>query len=401
MKKHLFWVIYILGLFIFTSCQKDPDPTPVPPDPVPTRTVLVYMAAENSLSSFTTNNINGMIQGMKSTGDNLIVYLDTPSAPPRLIRITPAGQTILRTYEEENSASPEVLRRVIAETKELFLTESYGLVLWSHGLGWIPADVQAKSARSYVPYMEYQGDTPDFLMTKWFGEDTGAGSKMSIDQLVSALPADRSLDFLIFDACLMSNVESLYPLRNAARYIVASPGEIMGAGFPYKTVTPLCFAEPFSPAAVAEAFMVFYRAESYNYGGETFNSGAMTAVNTSELEALAGSVRAIMESNPAPLDDVSAVQNFDNYFSPVFFDLEDYASRLTGSSGTLYTNFIAQLKKTVIYADSTPKLYGNTGGSKLYSVTHNCGLTAFIPNTNAPLNAAFKQTAWAVATAQN
>ena len=44
-------------------------------------------------------------------------------------------------------------------------------------------------------------------------------------------------DYILFDACLMSQVEVAYELRNAADYLILSPAEVMSAGFPYFKMT--------------------------------------------------------------------------------------------------------------------------------------------------------------------
>ncbi|MEI3589335.1 MAG: hypothetical protein V8Q44_00115 [Alistipes ihumii] len=42
---------------------------------------------------------------------------------------------MIETYGKENSASATVLRRVVDRVLTLYPAESYGLILWSHGMG--------------------------------------------------------------------------------------------------------------------------------------------------------------------------------------------------------------------------------------------------------------------------
>ena len=44
-------------------------------------------------------------------------------------------------------------------------------------------------------------------------------------------------DYILFDACLMSQVEVAYELRDTADYLILSPAEVMSAGFPYFKIT--------------------------------------------------------------------------------------------------------------------------------------------------------------------
>lgn len=72
MKFKLITLFIILCLG-FTSCSENETP-----EPRTTRTILVYMMANNSLNSFASKNIESMIEGATSknlNGGNLIVLL--------------------------------------------------------------------------------------------------------------------------------------------------------------------------------------------------------------------------------------------------------------------------------------------------------------------------------------
>ena len=219
----------VLGLIacLFFSCGKNEDGGKIDPPPVKSgRTILVYMAADNNLVNSAWQNVDQMLVGMESIDGNLIVYIDPQGGTPQLLKIESGGKkTVVEEYAKENSASTSVLSRVIARTKALYPAESYGLVLWSHGLGWAPAGVIPKS---YSADDLWRKD-PNAPLTKWFAQD--GANYIDISDLAGALPRDREFDFLLFDACFMGSVEALYELRNAAKYIIASPTEILSSGF--------------------------------------------------------------------------------------------------------------------------------------------------------------------------
>ena len=50
-------------------------------------------------------------------------------------------------------------------------------------------------------------------------------------------------DYLLFDACFMANIETLYDLRECTDYVIAAPCEIMGEGFPYERAMPWFFTD--------------------------------------------------------------------------------------------------------------------------------------------------------------
>lgn len=112
MKFKLITLFIILCLG-FTSCSENETP-----EPRTTRTILVYMMANNSLNSFASKNIESMIEGATSknlNGGNLIVYYAPAGSPPELLRIKEENGVVkkihLKDYEKQNSADPERDRR--------------------------------------------------------------------------------------------------------------------------------------------------------------------------------------------------------------------------------------------------------------------------------------------------
>ena len=64
-------VLISLLAISFAACGSDDAPNPTPPEPEPPvssneRTVLIYIAAENSLNKFSTDDLNEMKQGSTS-----------------------------------------------------------------------------------------------------------------------------------------------------------------------------------------------------------------------------------------------------------------------------------------------------------------------------------------------
>lgn len=209
------WLIlpFLLLMFLVTSCGSD-DPEPGPYK----RTVLVYIAGDNSLSSFAFKDLAEMKQGMQeadATALHLLVYLDTGDSP-RLVELKKSGDTVVeevvREYEDRNSCGLEETREVFDAvfSNPNFEAESYGLIYWSHADGWIP-------------YGE--------ASTRWVGQDkTDGDHRMNISELVSLLKTTPHFSFIMFDACFMSSVEVAYELRNFTDYYIGSPTENPGPG---------------------------------------------------------------------------------------------------------------------------------------------------------------------------
>lgn len=136
-KIRFFFLIY--SVMIFSACHDSDKIEPKYGE----RTVLIYMAADNNLNKDGETNIKSILKGMEQTAGRLVIYIDPRYDVPRLLTVK-GGKgcrlDTLETYTEENSASPEVLARVVQEVQKRYPASSYGLVLWSHGLGWVPPE---------------------------------------------------------------------------------------------------------------------------------------------------------------------------------------------------------------------------------------------------------------------
>lgn len=357
MKFKLITLFIILCLG-FTSCSENETP-----EPRTTRTILVYMMANNSLNSFASKNIESMIEGATSknlNGGNLIVYYAPDGSPPELLRIKEENGVVkkfhLKDYEKQNSADPDVMRSVIGEVVSQYPADSYGLVLWSHGTAWLPSDYQNK--------------------LKAFGQD--GNNWMEIDDLAKGLPDDL-FDFILFDACYMASVECTYELRNKAEYILASPTETMADGWPYEEMMPQLFATDLQLEKVGETFYNHYLNNTYPYA-------TVSLTKTSELDNLKSVAHDILadktESDIYNLD-LKKMQRLEYlYRSPgMLYDFNDYIKQL--ATAEQYDRFISCLDKAVVYKAHTPKSYYAAIGNAL-PIKSYCGLTIFVPQESLP-----------------
>ncbi len=131
--------ILLLLLFALAGCTKDREE---PRYPHSSRVVLVYMAGDNSLGGYAQENLDAMARGMTSApaASRTIAYVDTPGERPRLVEVTASGVSTLHTWPgPHNSASVATVREVIGLARRVAPADRYGLVLWSHGLAWMPS----------------------------------------------------------------------------------------------------------------------------------------------------------------------------------------------------------------------------------------------------------------------
>ncbi|MDE5896118.1 MAG: hypothetical protein K2H00_08835, partial [Muribaculum intestinale] len=135
MKHTLQYILLILTSFIvFSSCEDSDDIDAREPAMV-SRTVLVYMAANNSPSLPHTQNFNAMVSaannGALGNGGRLIVFrkISYPKVEAQLVEITKNTVNVLKTYPSDiNSVAPDVMKMVIADIHDIAPAEEYGLL---------------------------------------------------------------------------------------------------------------------------------------------------------------------------------------------------------------------------------------------------------------------------------
>ena len=130
-----FQILICLLALCFAACGSDePSPSPVPPDPPePTgqseRTVLVYMAAHNNLSGFSSLDIDEMIKGSLSLSDkqNLMLFVDDQSSSEKyyFIRVKDGKLTDSTLVADQSSADPALLEKALRYMRETYPAKSY------------------------------------------------------------------------------------------------------------------------------------------------------------------------------------------------------------------------------------------------------------------------------------
>lgn len=387
MGRKSFFYISIVFCFL-NSCGHD-DFGDGSPDPETMKTVLVYMVAENSLDSYVDDNIDKMKAGFTSAcKGNFLIYLDRIGGEPELLRLyldkkgVVKQQTVL-AYPPQNSASSEILGKVIGDVREIFPAESYGLILWSHATGWLPVD----SPYAFVaPKRTYpQGLLREPViepLTRAFGQD--GTDWMELSELASAIP-DHQFDFILFDACYMGGVEIAYALRSKTSYLIASAAEVLAAGFPYDEIMPLFFASSDGYAEICRKYFDFYNTQEGLY-----KSATVSLVKTSEMDALADAVRAITVANSDKIIGagvpVRDIQRFDRFSRALLFDLGNYMERI--ASVQEYARFEEQLGKTILYKAATPYFIS-------YPINKFSGLSSYVSQSYYPdLNGFYKTLEW-------
>ena len=389
--KALLFVLVALVMQVAVACNNDEPQTPQPEPPTPeapqplteSHTLTIFMQGNNGLAEFMDSNLQRI----------LAAYYDVPEGDFRIFvfydrgnytRLTElymndgmAKQRLVEEYEPSvSTVDPDFVRGVLAKVKEEAPADSYGLILSSHGGGWVPSDL-------YDQYLlksdSRSGDAPQAHPLFYAQDDYDC---MEIPDLVEAL-SDTHYNYIIFDACFMANIEALYDLRNSADYIVASAAEVLGAGFPYETMIPMLFEyDNHSLEAICQKYMEYY----------ANTSGTVALIDCKQLETLAEAMRAeVAMMCEVDANDVQAYDAFDYH---LYFDLLHFVELGTENSSA----FEKVLNKAVLYSGHTDTILTATGDVDSFSLTRSCGLSCYVPQKECPATeAAWRETAWAKA----
>ena len=376
------------------------------------RTVLVYVAGDNNLSNVAQNNIYSMNSSIRNENDNanLLAFVDRLDNPPVLMYIHNGVRDTLVKYDELDSTDPSVLRNAIDYMVEHFQSESYGLVMWSHGTGWLPT-AQLHFVAPNMNYAQQRGGETTYLSaadgirdpfspnmvadTKAFAWENRAGNNppykcMELDDMVEAIP-DGLFDYIAFDACYMGCVEVIYALRHKADYIISSCFEVVNTGFPYHIVTRDLLNA--SLMKVCREFHTYYNSLS---GWERM--AGISLVKTDELDSLAHCFGRIMADfkDSVPNMDPKGVQYFDRFTNHVFYDLEDLVDKLGVGKENLM-EFRLQMERCVPYKVSTAYIF--PGDREQIKVDKYCGMSVYIPfgkYEESGLNSDYRATEWSI-----
>lgn len=231
-------------------------------------TILVYMAADNSLTEQAIQDIIEMERATVSSQVNIIVQLDPNSRYPD----PRARRYKIRHNKSDYIASPVLEYLGIIDSGDYrnlaafvnwgvkkYPSHKLSLIIWSHGSGW---------SRS--------GDSPD----RGICPDQTHFNQISIagGQFKKAFDLfSRKIDILLLDACLMMSMEVITEIYHKTNYIIGSENLTPYEGFPYQEIFDN-WSVNYSSSQIA-ANMVKLYGESHLPGGSQ-NQNNMTRMIT-------------------------------------------------------------------------------------------------------------------------
>ena len=284
----------------------------------------------------------------------------------------------LKVYDDMSvSASPESIRRVLSEIQETFPAKHYGLLISSHGSGWLPAGYSKNSERARTLAIGNQySSSGGSVSTRW----------VTVPELAAAIP--MHLDYLILDVCLAGAVEVAWELRNVSDRLVVSPTEIltMGMGYSMLSWDMLAWEIPDLETYCREYY------DYYNGQSGSYRSGTISLVECAKLPALAEAFSAVLDAHRDALIYSQLANRVQRYYYsttslPFFYDLRDLAAQI-GASPDELARLDAALAEAVPVHYETPSFFD-------VSLDRCCGLSTYLPDPTRPsLNAYYKALGW-------
>ena len=347
------------------------------------KTVLLYMVANNNLSYDAENSISRLQNGyIPAEEGNLLVYKHCAGMDPVLLHIkkgeegTVVADTAYR-FPPRVSATKSALTQALNVTQALFPADSYGLILWSHGTGWIPPLASSSSAAQE----QRSGSCPE----RTFGLDGKV--ELEIRDLAQAIP--YKLSFMLMDACFMGGIETAYEVKDSVDYYIGSPAEILTESFPYHKIMQHIFKSTPDYAAVCKEYYDYYNAKT-----GSVRSATVALMDCSKLAEVAEVAKRVFDQYGESIAslDLSLLQPyFRGSSSKYFYDLKDLVDAIADAS--LSAEFAAALERAVPYKASTPYFIE-------LPIRSFCGVSTYVPGNPADTKLAdyYKQYKWNQAT---
>jgi len=377
------------------------------------RNVMILISlGYNSLSSYLTRDINTLAEDgyvpKNATGENVLLVFGkhtksggnyTTKTEPVLIRLYTQGKEVVRdTIKRWDSstigASAETINEALTYIKSNFEAKGYGIVLSSHGTGWLPEGYYSKNSTSSSESQIFSEGTPSILsITQEFENGTDTSYEIEIEDFVDAIP--MHLDYLLLDACLMGGVEMAYAAKDKADVIGFSQAEVLAQGFIYENIAKrLIGTSTPDPEGVCSDYFEYYNALS----GDS-KSATISLVDCSKMNALASVCKTLFEKYRQQILDVDpdTVQGFFRYmggeYKHWFYDLADILDK-SGASDEDMATLNSAIENAIIYKNATESFLG-----KDITINTFCGLSMYLPAVgNDDLNSFYKTLSWNKAT---
>lgn len=390
--------------------------------------VMVYMAGNNSLSDAAGDDLEEMRQVGSSDEVQVSAFVKQADGggARRILLGGPGGaDDEIEELGDVDSGDPQTVLEYVKWAHAKAPAERQALVLWNHGGGWRPGDfdqfysevhgaAESRDRRSEINSRAAQSlGRAIFSSTikkivalptrseREICADDGSGHSLDTIELggvCEAVAAElgHPLDLLGMDACLMSNLEVAYQVREHVTNIVGSEELEPGAGWPYQTVLADLAARPEMDGADLGKAVVERYVESYEQeeGVWPVTQCAVTTAKTDEFaEAVSGLAGGLLDDLEAGWPALMSAQSNAVSF---MLDLVDLATLCAGLAGSELSDETKAAAEAVIAA-LEPGDYVLAEGHLGDQVDGVKGVSVYLPAPTDPVSQYYKDLEFAKA----
>lgn len=397
----------------FTGCSEEAFDT----DSVNKQTILVFYPWTGSQSSmgllgYLQNNIDsisdGIIDRKGLNNSRVLVFLSDKYNHSTLYDLQYNATTKsvdrvpLKEYEGASYASAEGIADILNEVKTQASALNYALIVGVHGCGWTYASDWSRYPYYARPSVTRPRDNnfsgiqfgpdPNAPLTRFFGSVSLAENAMDISTLAEGIrESGLKMQYILFDACYMSNIETAYELKDVTNYMIASGSEIMAAGLPYRSMWSYLNSPTPNYSSIVSTSVNFYKNSSAPFCN-------LAAIDCRQVEKLASVMKDINAENQLQASvNLDSIQHLDGFRPNLFYDLETYVDSLR-PSGYLLDQFKSQLKLTIKASDHTDEAYTCIYSSDSFKIKNYCGITISDPSQHSVAIKGREKTGWWKAT---
>lgn len=377
-----------LAASLLSGCVKDAIDPMSTDKPYSRVLTIMCLGNSNGLASSLAENIRTVCNNpipLKSDTKAILVYEHYDKKEPLLTRLYSDWRgethrdTLMVLPANTVSTTPEAMAGILSFVQENFPSDHYGLLLSSHGTGWLP--------KNY--YYKYGGHGPRLNS---FGAEGAYEYTDALEIDLTDLPEciPFHCDYIIFDACLMGGVEVAYEMKDKADALVFSATEILSKGYQYDYLIHAAMKN--SDYALEDFCRHFYEVTDES-ASSSDRSCTISCIRTNGLESLAEVCKPLFARYRDNLMHLGPndVQGFFRDNKQWFFDLEDMLVKAGISSEEREALELA-IEKCVSYCAHTDVFLG-------VPINTYCGLSSYLTGAgNDYLDGYYSTLAWNLAT---
>ncbi|MDD2717022.1 MAG: clostripain-related cysteine peptidase [Candidatus Wallbacteria bacterium] len=221
-------------------------------------TLMFYMTAAPDIEDEMVNNLTELASVDESSDMNVIVEADWVKTDPcsdkkyyvpdpydtgtSRYRVSENSVKLIKHLGEQNMGDVNVLSDFLTYCKTNYPADKYILFICGHGSGWESySDLELPlAAGKEVPVVTKTSNTVpvETLDSRAVSYDDLEADSITIPELKAAIEKfnkaiGRKMNMVVFDSCLLENIETLYELKDVVTLMIGSEAGVLTKGVQY------------------------------------------------------------------------------------------------------------------------------------------------------------------------